>query len=291
MPYAILRIAKHSHGGAIAAIGKHNSRELEVPNADQARAVNNRLIVGSADLLADVERRINEAGVQPRNSTTVRAVEHILTTSPEWWQTANKEQKTQWYHRSTKWLLDRYGRENIVHLSLHQDETTPHLHAVTVPIVEGKLNAKAIYGDRSKMREMQTSYAQVLADLGLERGVEGSRAQHQPLRRYYGQVEAMTRLDSLKTAISMGVDLQAQAAAARHLGEQLAQEKRQTRGLAKERDRLKQERGQLVSDLGKVAANPKAQQVSAAVLASQLRNALGAADQDLTQKRKSQVEI
>ena len=37
--------------------------------------------------------------------------------------------------RLEKWLEERHGKENIVAISIHHDETTPHLVAYAVPIV------------------------------------------------------------------------------------------------------------------------------------------------------------
>ncbi|MBX0289351.1 plasmid recombination protein [Hymenobacter sp. HSC-4F20] len=45
--------------------------------------------------------------------------------------------------------------------------------------------------DRQKMRDMQTSFAAKVAPLGLQRGVEGSPAQHQKVKRFYGLVKEL----------------------------------------------------------------------------------------------------
>ncbi|MBD2766574.1 plasmid recombination protein [Hymenobacter sp. BT664] len=75
---------------------------------------------------------------------------------------------------------------------LHLDEQTPHIHATVVPIdAAGKLNCRAMLGDRQKMRSMQTSFAAQLAPLGLQRGVEGSQAQDQEVKRFYGLVKEL----------------------------------------------------------------------------------------------------
>ena len=44
-------------------------------------------------------------------------------------------------------------------------------------------------GGRQKMRDDQTSYAAAVADLGLSRGIEGSRARHQSIRDYYAALK------------------------------------------------------------------------------------------------------
>ena len=64
-------------------------------------------------------------------------------------------------------------------MSLHRDETTPHLVAYVVPIDQkGKLNCKEFLGGRAKLNKMQTDFANQVKDLGLTRGKEGSKSRH-----------------------------------------------------------------------------------------------------------------
>ena len=55
--------------------------------------------------------------------------------------------------------------------------------------IRDSLSAKEFIGGRQKMRDDQTSYAQRVADLGLERGIEGSRAKHQAVKSYYAAIQ------------------------------------------------------------------------------------------------------
>ena len=49
----------------------------------------------------------------------------------------------------------------------------PHLSAFVVPLTQdGRLSAKEFIGGRSKMREDQSTYAESVKKLGLERGIE-----------------------------------------------------------------------------------------------------------------------
>lgn len=57
---------------------------------------------------------------------------------------------------------------------------------------EGKLAAKNFIGSRELLRNDQTNIAQAMQDLGLERGIEGSKAKHQSVRQYYRNLEAQT---------------------------------------------------------------------------------------------------
>ena len=66
-----------------------------------------------------------------------------------------------------------------------------HLTGFIVPLDEaGHLNARKWIGGAARCRQQQTDYAAAVAPLGLSRGIEGSTAQHERVRRHYGQIAA-----------------------------------------------------------------------------------------------------
>jgi hypothetical protein len=69
---------------------------------------------------------------------------------------------------------------------LHQDEVTPHVHAVVIPVTaDGRLSSRDVFSSKS-LRQLQTDYAQAMAPYGMARGVHYSTAIHQDVRRNYG---------------------------------------------------------------------------------------------------------
>ena len=91
-------------------------------------------------------------------------------------------------------LEKKYGKDRVVAAVVHRDEATPHLSAFVVPLTQdGRLSAKEFIGGRSKMREDQSTYAESVKKLGLERGIEGSRATHQTVQHYYESINRGTR--------------------------------------------------------------------------------------------------
>lgn len=186
--YAIMRCKKLSGMGSVAAALQHCYRERETPNADQERTPDNEhLAARSTD---EAMGKLRERLPEKRRKDAVLAVEYVMSASPEWWQTASADQQREFFKRSVEWLADKYGPENVVTATIHRDELTPHLSAFVVPrTADGRLSAKEFIGNRTKMSQDQTSYAERVADLGLERGIEGSRAKHQRVRSYYGALE------------------------------------------------------------------------------------------------------
>jgi len=194
MPYAVLRVAKiKTQAHAIAATA-HNYRQRPVPNAelDEARPNREYLNHEQKDYWSLAEARIQEVGVKRVRSDSVRAMEVILTGSPEGF-VRDKEgraadySKSKWAQDNLHFLQKQFGKENVVSFTLHQDEKTPHIHAVVVPITEKKaLSADQLFNPQS-LRQLQTEYAAAMSEYGMSRGVEHSQAQHQPMRRLYGQ--------------------------------------------------------------------------------------------------------
>lgn len=68
-----------------------------------------------------------------------------------------------------------------------RDLDTPHIHVLLVPLDgRGKLNCRALFGgSKHTLSALQTDYAQAVASIGIERGIENSRAEHQKVSQYY----------------------------------------------------------------------------------------------------------
>ncbi len=190
--YAVMRIAKLKTMGDVASLGLHNERERGTPNADPELTAHNIRLAGSGDWVADVQSRLDD--VERIRVNAVLAIEHVLSASRTWFTEAPAAQQNMWMEQSMQWLRDTYGTPNVVAAVLHIDEITPHIQALVVPIDErGHLNAREfIGGSRSRLAELQDSYAEAVAGLGLERGVRGSVAEHQTIKEFYARLDEPT---------------------------------------------------------------------------------------------------
>ena len=188
MAYAIMRAKKLANMGAVAASMQHCYRERETQNADQERTPDNQhLVAKSTD---EAMGKLRDLLPEKRRKDAVLAVEYVMSASPEWFAKATPEQEKAFFQQSLQWLADKYGADRIVTASIHRDETTPHLSAFVVPLTQDKrLSAKEFIGSRDKMRADQTTYAACVANLGLERGIEGSKATHQTIQQHYAAVQ------------------------------------------------------------------------------------------------------
>ena len=186
--FAIMRCKKLASMGSVAGALRHCYRERETPNADPERTPTNEH--AAATSTDQAMGRMRALLPEKRRRDAVLAVEYLMTASPEWWQEASRKQQDEFFRRSRQWLADKYGADRVVTSTIHRDETSPHLSAFVVPLTrDGRLSAREFVGGRQKMRDDQTSYAAAVADLGLSRGIEGSRARHQSIRDYYAALK------------------------------------------------------------------------------------------------------
>lgn len=104
----------------------------------------------------------------------------------------------QWVKDVYDWCAKRYGEENIIGFQVHLDESSPHIHALIVPVGQRAKSGrecvmwsakfgKSRYEYGHILREMHTSlYEEVGSKYGLERGdsIVGRNVQHLHKRDY-----------------------------------------------------------------------------------------------------------
>jgi hypothetical protein len=193
---AICRVAKVKGAGSIGGKSDHNYRQGIVPNADPDRLhMNHEYVLNYENLGKAIEARIEHAGIQRMRQDAVKGMEFILTASPERFkrdetgQTIGDYREHSWVKANLEFMKQQYGK-NLVAFTLHQDEKTPHIHAIVVPITpDNRLCAKELFNPKT-LRQLQTDYAQAMKPFGLERGIEGSRAQHVEMKHIYGLQQA-----------------------------------------------------------------------------------------------------
>ena len=105
-------------------------------------------------LLPEIDQR-DANGLLLRRSNSVLAVEVLVTASPEWWVEATPAQRQEWQRTTLDWLAEAWGgRQNLAHMRMHGDETTPHLTGYVVPLDErGALNCRSFIGERQQLRQ------------------------------------------------------------------------------------------------------------------------------------------
>lgn len=200
--FAIIRMNKLGSAD-LGKVERHNLRLGPAePNINTSRSHLNRYIkLGNDDLQKTIHRRINDAGVKRKvRPDAVLGIEVLMTASPEFFdadmRNGNSQKLDDWVKDSINYLEDLAGgKDNIVQIVLHMDETTPHIQAVFVPLTDDapskskkpkmpgelKLNAKP-WTSPGKWQRMWTTYAAAMAKHGLRRGEFNVEAEHQDLK-------------------------------------------------------------------------------------------------------------
>lgn len=185
MPYAIIRHEKIKTIGNLKASAEHTFRERPTDNADASKThLNEHDGAISSD---EVVQRFQQEFPEKLRKNGVLAVEYLMTASPEWWEKASAEQQAEFFKRSREFLYERHGKENVLYTGTQLDESTPHMVAYVLPRDDkGRMNAAHFLDGRKKLSECQDTYAEKVKSLGLERGIEGSTAKHERVKRHYG---------------------------------------------------------------------------------------------------------
>ncbi len=111
-----------------------------------------------------IEARIKEGYNARKKDGTLKEIRanivkyttHILTGSHQRMKEieSNPDLLESWVKANREFIEQEYRAQNIVRFVIHRDETTPHIHAVTVNLTEdGRLCAKEIIGNKIKMTQ------------------------------------------------------------------------------------------------------------------------------------------
>ena len=215
MGYAVLHLDKAK--GADSGMSAHIERTIHPKNADSTRTHLNRELIQFPDGVTNrtqaIQHRLDTAGLKRKIANNqVRAIRILLTGTHEDMMQIEKNGKLDdWCQDNIDWLRKTYGSDNVVSVVLHMDESTPHLHATVVPIVHTerqrkkkeqevkrtyrkKSPAPRLCADdvmsRANLKCCQNTYAEVMQKYGLQRGIEGSEAQHISTHEYYRSLMA-----------------------------------------------------------------------------------------------------
>ena len=199
MGYCFMRIEKVKDKGSLNVKYNHNYRKEMILNVDSSRTKNNVELVPLKEGQTYVDAwndKINSLEYYKEGhkirSTQVLAFEILTTLSKE---DADRVDLEQWKKDNLEWMretfdknADKYG-SNILSMVSHEDESCIHIHTIVVPINErGRLSAYDYTGGKQKMRALQDTYAEKMKVHGLKRGIKGSRAPHQDLKRFYSSL-------------------------------------------------------------------------------------------------------
>ena len=191
--FCIVRVEKIKSAGGVAVALGHNTRERETVNADPALKDKNK-VLGSTTVEKGMSRfrGLISQDKKPRKNA-VLCLDYLISATNK---TLDPKERTAYLTEALEWIKARHGAENVLQVAVHRDENTDaHMHVLVVPLTldkhkKPKLNASKWLDGKKKLSEMQTAFAkEVGAKFDLSRGIEGSVAKHETVKRFYGLVQ------------------------------------------------------------------------------------------------------
>lgn len=169
--FCIMRTEKRKRT-ALGGIQKENTRTATEYNNKVSPGMDifNVTLKESSNWLQDIDNEIKAAGAKAR-SNSVLALDTLYTASPEFFQGKTNIENDKFFQDCLKFHDSHFG--HIISAVVHYDETTPHLHIISVPLTQdGRLSARDVIGNKAKMSKTQDSFfEQVGKSYGLERGI------------------------------------------------------------------------------------------------------------------------
>jgi peptidoglycan hydrolase CwlO-like protein len=169
--FCIMRTEKRKRTD-LGGIQRENTRTATEYNnrVNPGMDVFNVTLKESSNWLQDIDNEIRAAGAKSR-SNSVLALDTIYTASPQFFQERTNAENDQFFQDCLKFHNEHFG--HIISAVVHYDETTPHLHVISVPLTkDGRLSARDVIGNKAKMTKTQDQFfEQVGRGYGLERGV------------------------------------------------------------------------------------------------------------------------
>lgn len=182
----------------------HNFRLEVTPNIDTSKSHLNRELIplreGEKTYTQAYKRRLKEGGVKNVQKNNVLGEDIMLTYSRN---AISEDDLEAWIKVNLDWLDRRFGRENIISAVLHLDESSPHIHAIVVPVLDGKLAITKMYDAIQYERtgntkgksliHVQDDYAETMHKFNLERGMRYSIADNERIKFYNELNDAFER--------------------------------------------------------------------------------------------------
>lgn len=169
--FCIMRTEKRKKSD-LSGIQKENTRTATEYNNKVAPGMDifNVTLKESSNWLQDINKEIQAAGAKTR-SNSVLALDTLYTASPEFFQGKTNEQNDKFFKDCLQFHEAHFG--HIISAVIHYDETTPHLHIISVPLTpDNRLSARDVIGNKAKMSKTQDAFfEQVGRGYGLERGI------------------------------------------------------------------------------------------------------------------------
>lgn len=104
---------------------------------------------------------------KPLRADAVLCRNLILQLDPDYYKTATKQEQENSYFAMLGWATKTFNKSNIIGISIHRDETHPHIHLLFSPVAQdGRLSQKDWFPNPASLREMHNDFRIHMANKG-----------------------------------------------------------------------------------------------------------------------------
>lgn len=168
------RMKKLKGPGKILGASRHNKRAIQaeqgaVQNIDPARSALNIPLHGpdTPSDVAQLARSLMAAvGITSHKVNAVLGLELIFSLPA-----SSAISFERYFGDCLQWTAANFGGlENVLSADVHLDESAPHMHVLILPLVGGRMNGSAMFGNRQRLLHLHTDFhGSVAALYGLAR--------------------------------------------------------------------------------------------------------------------------
>jgi hypothetical protein len=209
--YAVLDIHKYHSTSSLRQQEAHNERDYEMKHVDNSLSYMNKELVSTGgisyaqrwrEIIKTKEALLGHKIAVRKNAVIAYDIVTAMTPGAEKALDINIDD---WCEANKQFMIDTFGEENIICMTLHMDENDEvepmgrrgtHIHTQVVPIDErGHLCARSFTGTKTMMKNLHTKYHEgYMKQFGLERGEPNSKLKHTNRKRWYRDVEDICTL-------------------------------------------------------------------------------------------------
>lgn len=204
MSYVVARMEKYK-SNQLSGIYNHNERVFKNhsnKDIDPSRSHLNYELTNrdkTQTYHKQIKEHINENRISSRGirKDAVLCNEWVITSDKTFFESLDQEQTKKFFESAKNYFAEKYGEANIAYASVHLDESTPHMHLGIVPMKDGKLSSKALFGNRENLREIQDELPKYLNEQGynLQRGEVDSKKQHLKTEEFKEKQKILKKAD------------------------------------------------------------------------------------------------
>ncbi|MCF1634145.1 plasmid recombination protein [Streptococcus gallolyticus] len=204
MSYIVARMEKYK-SNQLSGIYNHNERVFKNhsnKDIDPSRSHLNYELTNrdrTQTYHKQIKEHINENRISSRGirKDAVLCNEWVITSDKTFFESLDQEQTKKFFESAKNYFAEKYGEANIAYASVHLDESTPHMHLGIVPMKDGKLSSKALFGNREKLREIQDELPKYLNEQGynLQRGEVDSKKKHLKTEEFKEKQKILKKAD------------------------------------------------------------------------------------------------